>query len=229
MRQPSPTTIALIGRGNIGAEVAQGLSRLPAYDLVGILGRDARTLPPAHITIDTAGPDALRRFGPSALANGELWTVGAAALIDHGFRDALLQTARETGHSLRLFTGWISGPSLCPPDLPARLYIRQSAPRLADRPGKIFTGPLAEAASRFPNHLNTAMAAALHGPGIGATRVTLISVPGGGPHRIAARFVMPGQTIRSEVRFDRPGPHPVASSILAALFRRADPLQIGLG
>jgi predicted dinucleotide-utilizing enzyme len=227
--QPAPTTIALIGRGAIGAEVAQGLAGVPDYRLLAVLGRDARDLPPSQITIDAAGPDALRRFGAAALSQGELWTVGAAALIDDEFRQSLLAIARETGNALRLFTGWIAGPSLCPPDLPARLYIRQSAPGLAARPGAIFSGPLSEAAARFPDHLNTTVATALCGPGIAATRVTLISSPKGGPHRIAARFVMPGQTIRSEVRFDRPGPHPVAAAILSALTRRGDPLRLGAG
>ena len=227
--EPSPTTIALIGRGKIGTEVAKGLAKLPGYRLVAIVGRDTRELSPAQITIDTAGPGALRRFGAPALSQGEVWTVGAAALIDEGFRQALAGISRQTGHPLRLFTGWIAGPSLCPPDLPARLYIRQSAPGLATQPGTIFSGPLSEAAKRFPDHLNTATATALCGPGIAATRVTLISSPEGGAHRIAARFVMPGQTVRSEVRFDRPGPHPVASAILSALARRTDPLRLGIG
>lgn len=226
---PPETTITLIGRGRIGTQVAEALRDLPGYRLSAVLGRDARDLSPADLVIDTAGPQALRRFGADALRVGELWTVGAAALIDPALREDLWTLARDTGHRLRLFTGWINGPALCPPSVPARLYIRQSAPDLLDRPGVVFNGPLAEAASRFPDHLNTAFATALCGPGIENTRITLWSTPQGGPHRIAARFTMPGQTIRSDIRFDRPGPHPVASAIVAALARRSDPVRLGHG
>lgn len=219
--------IAVIGSGRIGAQVIEGLRALPVYRLIGIVGRDGGDLPPARITIDTAGPDALREHALQALVHGDLWTVGAAALIDPTLRDTLELRAVQNGHRIRLFTAWISGPALCPPDLSARLYIRQSAPLLARKPGVIFRGPLAEAATRFPDHLNTATAAAIDGPGIEATHVTMISSPKGGVHRIAARFTMPGQTIRTDVRFDKPGPQPVASAILAALAQRTRSISLG--
>lgn len=222
-----PVSVTLIGRGRIGAEIARGLAAMPEYRLDAVLGRDARRLPRTRLTIDAAGPDALRRFGLEALAQGDLWTVGAAALIDPDLRSDLETRARDTHHDLRLFTGWITAPMLCPPGTRSRLFIRQSAPGLSDRPGVIFDGPLAGAAARFPDHLNTATATAICGPGIENTRVTLISAPEGAPHRIYARFVMPGQTVRTEVRFDRPGPHPVASAILAALARHSAPMRLG--
>lgn len=221
-----PTTVTLIGRGRIGADVAEGLRRLPQYSVISVIGRDGRTHPRSRLTIDLAGPGALRQFGLDALSHGDVWTVGAAALIETGFRAALEARARETGHELRLFTGWIGGPMLCPPGMGSRLFIRQSAPGLADRPGVVLDGPLAEAAARFPDHLNTATATAICGPGIEATRVTLTCTPEGSTHRIFARFVMPGQTVRTEVRFDRPGPHPVASAVLAALERRGAPVTL---
>jgi predicted dinucleotide-utilizing enzyme len=221
-----PITVTLIGRGRIGTEVAQGMRRLPGYRVEAVLGRDATALPRSQLTIDLAGPAALRAHGMAALSHGDLWSVGAAALIDDDLRSAMDARAREAGHVLRLFTGWISGPALCPPGEDARLFIRQSAPDLGDRPGVVFDGPLAEAAIRFPDHLNTATATAICGPGIGATRVTLTCSAPGTAHRIFARFVMPGQTIRTEVRFDRPGPHPVASAILAALARNHLPVTV---
>ena len=229
MRPVKRTIVTLIGRGRIGSEVAAGLRELPGYRIAAILGRDATDLPESELTIDTAGPDALRAFGLDALAHGDLWTVGAAAMIDPEFRSGITRRADETGHRLRLFTGWIAGPMLCPPDVGARLFIRQSAPGLSDRPGVLFRGPLAEAATRFPDHLNTATATAICGPGIDKTHVTVICTPDGSPHRIYARFTMPGQTVRTEVRFDRPGPHPVASAILAALARRGERVSLGGG
>jgi predicted dinucleotide-utilizing enzyme len=223
----SPIIVTLIGRGRIGSEVAEGLRALSDFRLIAVLGRDDHDLPPAQLNIDAAGASALRKHGAQALKNGDLWTVGAVALADPVLRARLEDLARNNGRRLRLFTAWIAGPSLCPPDVPARLFIRQSAPNLADQPGMIFRGPLADAAQRFPDVLNAATAAAITGPGTDATRVTLVSSPDGGPHRIAARFDMPGQTIRTDVRFDRSKPHPVAAAILAALARRTAPIRMG--
>lgn len=220
-------SVTVIGRGRIGAEVAAGLERLSDYRVMAVLGRDATELPQSELTIDAAGPGALRAHGLRALGHGDFWTVGAAALIDAGLRAALERRARETGHRLRLFTGWIAGPALCPPGAAGRLFVSQSAPGLAERAGVLFDGPLSEAAARFPDHLNTATATAICGPGIEATRVKLACTPERAAHRIYARFEMPGQTLRTEVRFDRPGPHPVASAILAALARRSAPVRLG--
>ena len=219
--------IVLIGRGRIAQAVAEGLAGLPEYRLLAMVGRADGRLPAAPLTIDAAGPDALRQHGEEALRAGEFWTVGAAALLDDNLRERLSAIAAETGHRLRLFTPWIAGMSLCAPDGSARLWITQSAPRLAPSPGLMFRGPLAEAGALYPDHLNTATAAALCGPGIGATRITLRSAADGAPHRIAARLVLPGQTIRSEVLLDLKGRHPVAGAILAALARRGDRFRFG--
>lgn len=221
-------TVALIGRGRIGAGVAHWLRTAPGYALAGVVGR-GNALPPAALTIDTAGPAALRQHGEAALTQGDLWTVGAAALADPATRARLEAAARRTGHHLRLFTGWITGPALCPPGIPARLEITQSAPHLGPTPGEIFHGPLTEAARQFPDHLNTATAAALCGPGMDATTIRLVSSADGGPHVIHARFIMPGQVIETETRFgtDPDAPHPVTAAITAALARRQSWVSYG--
>jgi predicted dinucleotide-utilizing enzyme len=216
--------VNLIGKGRIGAAVAAWLAASPRYRLQAVIGRGTQDWPAAPLAIDTAGPAALRAHGARLLAEGEVWTVGAAALIDPGFRAALGAAAR---HPLRLFTPWLAGPALAPPGTGATLHIAQAAPRLGPAPGLIFEGPLAEAARRFPDHLNTATAAALTGPGIEATTIALSSTPDGGPHTIRARFAMPGQTVDTAVAFDGTGPHPVASAIIAALARRDDWLRYG--
>ena len=219
------TPVNRIGRGKIGAAVADWLAPAPGYRLQGVIGRDARDWPPAPpLTIDTAGPAALRAFGPRLPAEGDVWTVGAAALIDPAFRDTLRPAAR---HPLRLFTPWIEGPALAPPGAGARLHIAQSAPRLAPAPGLLFRGPLAEAARAFPDHLNTATAAALTGPGIEATTVEIAPTPDGGPHAIRKLYTMPSQTLETAVTFGGAGMHPVASALIAALARRGDWLRYG--
>lgn len=221
-------SVALIGRGRIGAGVAEWLMSAPDYVLTGVAGR-GDALPAARLTIDTAGPAALRIHGAAALEQGDLWTVGAAALADPELRAHLESVARRSGHRLRLFTGWITGPALCPPSVSSRLVITQSAPGLAERPGEIFHGPLSQAAEQFPDHLNTATAAALCGPGIAATSIRLVCSPDGGPHVIHARFEMPGQVIESETTFGADGSalHPVTAAIIAALERRADWVSYG--
>jgi aspartate dehydrogenase len=220
--------VNLIGRGRIGAALADWLATAPGYRLQAVIGRDTRDWPAAPLTIDTAGPAALRAHGPRLVATGEVWTVGAAALIDPAFRNALRAAAR---HPLRLFTPWIAGPALAPPGAGARLHIAQSAPGLAASPGLLFRGPLAEAARAFPDHLNTATAAALTGPGIEATTVEIACSPDGGTHAIRARYTMPSQTVETAVSFGGPGSdgamHPVTAALIAALARRGDWLRYG--
>lgn len=221
--------VALVGRGRIAGEVRDWLATAPGYRLAGIVGRGATDLPEAALSIDAAGPGALREHGERLLARGDLWTVGAAALADAAFADRLRAVARESGHRLRAFTGWVTGPALYPAGRPARLDIRQSAPGLAARPGEFFAGPLAEAVLRFPDHLNTATAAALAGPGLDATTIRLTCTPPGSPHLVHARYAMPGAVIETHVRLDvsAGGPHPVAQALIAALEARDAPLVYG--
>jgi aspartate dehydrogenase len=207
--------VNLIGRGRIGAAVADWLPASDSHVLQSVIGRTG-SWRPAPLTIDAAGPQALRAHGEALLAEGDLWSVGAAALIDDDFRGRLAEVAARNGHELRLFTGWIAGPALAPAGANARLHIEQQAPRLGPAPGALFSGSLREAAARFPDHLNTATAAALAGPGIDATTIVLHCSDDGDPHVIRARFEVPGHTIRTDVQFAG-GPHPVAQAIIAAL------------
>ena len=217
--------VNLIGRGRIGTPVAAWLEGSDSHVLNSMIGRTG-TWRAAPLTIDAAGPQALRTLGEALLSQGDLWSVGAAALIDDDLRERLAAVAGRSGHELRLFTGWIAGPTLAPAAAGARLHIEQHAPRLGPAPGPLFSGSLREAAARFPDHLNTATAAALAGPGIESTTIALHCSPDGGPHIIRSSFEVAGQAIRTEVRFDG-GPHPVAQAIIAALEARDRWLRYG--
>ena len=217
--------VNLIGRGRIGAAVAAWLNGSDSHVLQSVIGRTGQWRA-APLAIDAAGPQALRTHGEALLAEGDLWSVGAAALIDDDLRGRLAEVARRSGHELRLFTGWIAGPTLAPAGTNVRLHIEQQAPRLGPAPGLLFSGSLREAAARFPAHLNTAPAAALGGPGIDATTIALHCSEEGGPHIIRARFEVPGQTIHTDVQFAG-GPHPVAQAIIAALEARGRWLRYG--
>jgi predicted dinucleotide-utilizing enzyme len=221
-------TVNLIGQGAIGGTVADWLRGTKGYHLQEVIRRGHDTWQPADLCIDTAGPDALRAFGLRMLRQGPLWTVGAAALIDPVFRQQMQAVAQSSGHHLRLFTPWITGPGLAPQSQAIRLHITQSAPNLGPTPGLLFEGPLAMAAPRFPDHLNTATAAALTGPGVEATTIRLISnAEENAPHRITSRFDMPGCQITTEVAFGNDGMHPVAAAIIAALERWGHWLSFG--
>jgi aspartate dehydrogenase len=217
--------VNLIGHGRIGGAVAGWLEGSDSHVLQSVIGRTGQWRP-APLTIDAAGPQALRDHGEALLAEGDVWSVGAAALIDDDLRGRLAKVAGHSGHELRLFTGWISGPTLAPAGANARLHIEQQAPRLGPVPGLLFSGSLREAAAHYPDHLNTATAAALAGPGINATTIALHCSEEGGPHIIRARFEVPGQVIRTDVQFDG-GPHPVAQAIIAALEARGRWLRYG--
>jgi aspartate dehydrogenase len=219
------TPVNLIGRGRIGGAIAGWLKDSDSHVLQSVIGRTGQWRS-APLTIDAAGPQALRAYGEALLAEGDLWSVGAAALIDDDLRGRLAEVAGRTGHELRLFTGWISGPTLAPAGANTRLQIEQQAPRLGPAPGLLFSGALRDAAARFPDHLNTATAAALAGPGIEATTIALHCSNDGGPHIIRARFEVPGQIIETNVQFDG-GPHPVAQAIIAALESRGRWLRYG--
>ncbi len=219
------TPVNLFGRGRIGGAVAGWLESSDSHLLQSLIGRTGPWRP-APLTIDAAGPQALRAHGETLLAEGDLWSVGASALIDDDFRGRRAAVALRAGHELRLFTGWIAGPTLVPSDAKARLHIEQQAPRLGPAPGLLFSGSLREAARHFPDNLNTATAAALAGPGIDATTIALQCSEDGGPHIIRARFEVPGQTIETNVQFDG-GPHPVAQAIIAALEARDRWLRYG--
>ncbi len=221
-------TVNLIGQGAIGGAVADWLDSADGFHLQGVIKRDPDSWKPADLCIDAAGPSALRAFGPRLLRQGPLWTVGAAALIDPAFRHQMQVVAQHSGHRLRLFTPWITGPGLAPQSQATRLHIAQSAPNLGTTHGLLFEGSLAEAAVRFPNHLNTATAAALTGPGIASTTISLTSFAAeDAPHRITARFDMPGCQITTEVAFHGGGLHPVAAAIIAALERTGNWLTFG--
>lgn len=223
MREGRQTRIVLIGKGRIAAPLADWITASPDHELLGRTGRDQP--PPFEagaLTIDCAGPAALREHGANALRHGDLWSIGAAALASTAFLGELRAIADDTGHRLRLFTGWIGTVRLIPDGMKATLSIEQAGPGLAATPGVLFDGPLAEAATLYPDHLNTACAAALTGPGIAATRLKLVSTPAGGGHYIRSVLETPAGRLESSVDLAAASDciHPVSAAIIAALEAR---------
>jgi len=236
-----PITVSVIGAGRIAAPVIAHIRQSRDLRLGRILTRGHdRDIPegvteigafldgPADIVIEAAGPDALRQYGPAILARAELWTVGASALADDDFRRELHELAEAHGRRLRLFSDWIAAADQCVPGVPARLRLRAARPQLGERPGMLYDGPLREAARRFPNDVNSAVAAALCGPGLDNTDITLIDSGPGGQHAIRAELEIGELRLTTEVDLGAAASlHPVALALISALERRTQPFHYG--
>lgn len=246
-----PTVVSVIGAGRIAAPVIAHIREAGDFHLGAVLTRGARTgtladicgpdvsdidaflASPADIVIDAAGPGALRQYGPLILERAELWTVGASALADDGFRERMRDVALRHGHTLHLFSGWIAAADQCipgVPGLPARLRIRAARPGIAEHPGTAFDGPLREAARLYPNEVNSAVAAALCGPGLDNTVIELIDSGPDGEHTIRGEIEIGALRLTTQVDLGGAGPealHPVAGALIAALERRSQPFRYG--
>ena len=217
-------TVSVIGAGRIGREIVEFAQGSPGLSLGRVLSRsgvpdtaDVSAFFGTHadIIVDAAGPEALRNFGPAVLERADLWTVGAAALADDDFRSELTETGSRHGHHLRLFSPWISGISSGIADASARLHIVARRPGI----GSAWSGPLREAVERFPDDLNSAVAAALCGPGLDATSVEILDSGAGGSHRIDATYSTSATTFTSSIEFNAADQtsHPAAAAVISAL------------
>jgi aspartate dehydrogenase len=85
-----------------------------------------------------------------------------------------------------------------------------------------------EAAARFPDAVNVAVAAALSGPGLDAAHVR-VRHPGPVPrHRLALQAESAAGSLRVEVSPQlSQGAHPVACNVIAALRRELQVVQVG--
>ncbi|MEJ2120329.1 MAG: DUF108 domain-containing protein [Alphaproteobacteria bacterium] len=238
-----PTTVSVIGAGRIAAPVIAHIRQSPDLRLGRILTRGhdpdiadgvtelgAFLDAPADIVIEAAGPAALRQYGLDIPARSELWTVGASALADDDFRRKIRDLAEKHARPMRLFSDWIAAADQCVPGVPARLKLRAARPQLGDRPGVLYEGPLREAARRFPDDVNSAVAAALCGSGLDNTVIEIIDSGPGGEHAIRAEIEIGDLRLTTEVDLAAAASgnvHPVAGALIAALERRTQPFRYG--
>lgn len=228
-----PLTVSVIGAGRIGAPVIDYLDTEPAFALGAVLTRsgasgtmdaDAFLAMPSDIIIDAAGPDALRAYGPAALEQANVWTVGGGALANDDFRSQMAQIARRTGHKLRLFSHWVAGADHAAPGSGATMHIRQH------RPGRTWTGSLRDAAQAHPDTVNSALSAALTGPGLEAASFELMDSSPEGGHRFEAVIETSFGRFSTDIDLGHPDhakPHPTAAALIAALRREISPIQYG--
>lgn len=218
---PLPPVISVIGAGRIGRDVIHHIETARHLQLGRVLTRrgvrdtdDLQTFlaTPADVIIDAAGPDSLRSHGVACLGRSDLWSVGAAALVDGQLLARLGDTARRHGTRLRLFAPWAFGIGTAPPSAITRLTLRIT--RGDGEPE--WSGPLDEAARRFPDAVNFAVAAALAGPGIAATRMEFRTGPVG-VHRIETECETEAGRYTSRVDLDTSGRHPTALALISGL------------
>ena len=219
-------TVSVIGYGQIGSALVRGIADLDACQLGRVLTRhpvprlaahttdvDAFLAHPADLIIDAAGPDILRALGPRALACAPVWSVGAVAMAESDFRTQIASVSQQSGHHLRLFAcGMANMP------LRARaMSITMRGPEIKEA----WTGPLSRAVARWPDRLNTAVAAALNGPGLDATVLTMENDGPDAPHEIGITAEADGIAWHRTIRFDMAPdmPHPVARMLLSELAR----------
>ncbi len=220
-------TVSVIGAGRIGRPVLDYLGNTPGFRPGRILSRqgsdDTRDIgeflsTPCDLIIECAGPRALRAHGLACLAAANVWTVGAAALADDLIRKGVEEAARANGTTLRLFSPWVAGIGQVTAEKIHRLELRVSRPGM----GAKWLGPLREAVRIFPDELNFAVAAALCGPGLDATRVELDDRP---EHTIEALAETAVGVFRTSVSLHHEGRHPTAEAIIAALEQLNRPLS----
>lgn len=136
------------------------------------------------LVVEAAGQGALREHGAAILSAGvDLIAASVGALADDGLRADLERAGALGGARLHLPAGAIGGidalAALARMGPVTLQYTGTKPPRAwPDVPeGEFFAGTAREAAQLYPKNANVAAVLALAGPGLDATRVTLVSDP----------------------------------------------------
>ena len=235
--------IGVIGRGRIASSVIGAIRVGADWQLAGVLTRGPTHGLEMHeerffetqydLIIEAAGPGAMREYAVKALTMAELWVVSGSALVDDTFRQSLENVALSTGHRLRLLSGAVAGLDGIAAHAAggvSRLEIINQRHGLSSKAGTVFSGSLRQAAELYPNEVNAAVAAALAGPGIDATSITLIDPGPGGEHRLSLKSDGGFATLDVDILIPPLSPdklHPVSASIIAALKDETRPIRAG--
>ena len=241
-----PRRLGIIGCGAIALPVVEACAggALPGWVLAGVLTRTGqpagiachhdidpqRFLGRGHdLIVEAAGPAALAAHGAGALAVADVWSVSGAALADAALAAALEAAGRRSGHRLRLLSGAIAGldgVAMACADPEASLAMEIELPPAPGPEGQIFAGTAREAARRFPDGVNVAVAAALAGPGLDRTHVVVKRA--GTRHRLALTARSRHAQVLAAVEPQGAAHlHPVAACIIACLRRETQTIWAG--
>ena len=189
----------LIGCGGIGRPVARALraGTAGAHSLAAVLARSARRLDGFEVTADAqaflaggydliveaGGPGAFRAIVPAALERCEVWAVSPIPLADPAVEREIRRIAASTGHALRIAPGALAAFDGIATAMAAGIEALDVFVDLgagdATAPELLFEGTAREVGLRFSEGVNVAIAAALAGPGLDATRVRVMRPPRG--------------------------------------------------
>ncbi len=237
--------VGFIGCGAIAMPVIRAAleGKAGAWAIVGVLARRARDEAGIRVSddaqafyaarpdliVEAAGPQALCQHGAKSLAAADLWSVSGTALVDDAFRAELEQIGAAAGHRLRLVAGAIAGLdgiAAAAIDPAARVTVDAES----DAAPETFRGTAREAARRFPNDVNTGVAAAFAGSGLDTTTIEvrpraaaaqrLLSLEADSAYGRLAVRIEPRVLASSMI-------HPVAASLIANLRREGQVIWAG--
>lgn len=243
----APRRLGLIGCGRIALPIIDHWrdGGLPGWTITGVLARGKHDLGVLHSTddadaffgaghdliVEAAGPPALAAYGARALGVADVWTVSAAALADAALLDALQVAGRRAGHRLRVLPGamaGLDGVAMASLDPQAVLQLDiDLTPGVGPR-ALVFSGSVREAAVRFADSVNVAVAAALAGPGLDSARIN-VNHPGPvSQHRLALSATSRYATVHASVDHVRGSDvHPVAAGLICALRQELKTVWVG--
>ncbi len=223
-RIPGWELCAVLVRSSRSVEAGAGASDtggVPVVDDIDALLRSG-----CELVVEAAGAQAFAAHACRVLQVCDLWAVSPTALADPVLQAAVEATARRNGRRLRVLSGAIAGldgvAMICVDD-DAQLQLAIDLPPDADMPGDgahrvVFSGTVRQAALRFPDAVNVAVAAALAGPGLDRARIEVLRPQPRDRHRLALRASSRYGNLEVAVHPRvAPGIHPVAACIVAAL------------
>ena len=243
--------VGLIGCGGIGRPVARALlaGTAGAHSLAALLARSARKLDRFEVTADaqaflagghdlvveTGGPAAFRALVPAALERSEVWAVSPIPLADPALEREVRRIASSTGHALRIAPGALAAfdgiATAMAGGLEALDVFVDLGPGDAATPELLFEGTAREVGQRFSEGVNVAIAAALAGPGLDATRVRVMRPPRGTIGRTMGFSVRSRAGVFELTARPRIVPaediHTVAASLIAMLRRETTGIVVG--
>jgi aspartate dehydrogenase len=239
--------LGLVGCGRIGGPVLAACEggRLPGWEVCSVLVRRADTIRgPLFLTdlaaflatkpdlvVEVAGPSALASVADRVLRCADLWTISGAALADEALMMTLEAVGRQSSHRLRVLAGAFAGLDGVAAATAAPGTMLKLSIELLPGPAPAeccFSGSVREAAQRFPNAVNVAVAAALAGPGLDATQVVVRHPGPVARNRLALHAESAAGTLHVEVEPELgQGVHPVACSVIASLRREMQVIWVG--
>ena len=229
--------VAALVRDPLRPRAAGGPERVTTLD--ELLGKQL------HVTVEVAGHNALRSYGPKILRAGcDLIAVSVGVLADPEAHDTLLAAAQAGGGRIKIASGAIGAlDAIAAASLggltrvihttrkPAKALLGSDADRLKVAK-EIFYGSAREGALKFPESINVAVAVSLAGLGLDRTEVRIIADPSveHNQHEVVAEGAF--GSLHFEIQSVPTESNPktsrlVAMSVVRTLMLRRAPIVIG--